>query len=83
MKHSFRNSSGSEVLIDGKMTLRQLIESGVISIRLCKDSEPLELNWWRESGAVDCEHCKRRSKRDKSKCALCSGTGKVMTGKRK
>jgi hypothetical protein len=79
MKHSFRNSTGSEVLIDSKMTLRQLIEAGVVSIRLCKDSEPLELNWWRESGAVDCEYCRGRSKRDKAHCALCSGTGKVMT----
>jgi hypothetical protein len=78
VKHSFRNSAGAEVLIDGKMTLRELIDAGVISIRLSKESDPLELNWWRESGAVDCEHCKGRSERDRAKCAICSGTGKVV-----
>ena len=78
MKHSFRNSAGAEVLVDGKMTLGQLIKAGVVSIRLCHKKDPIELNWWRESGAVDCEHCKGRSKRDKAKCALCSGTGKAM-----
>lgn len=43
---TFKNNKGELMGIEGKMTIKQLVEMGIRDFRFYKDGEPLADNWW-------------------------------------